>query len=270
MPILLSASDIATATCLLLLDGVVSLWLGLGLHKQIGVAALRMVLQLLLIGVVLRTVFSLASPGLTLLLLTVMVATAAREVAVRPELRLVGAGNYLIGATTVAAATGLAALLALTTAIRPQPWFDPHYAIPLVGFLLGSILNAASLGLDGVLSGVVRERVAIEAQLALGAARHQALRPLMRSAIRRALVPIINQMSASGLITLPGLMTGQLIAGIDPILAAKYQILLMFLLSGGAGLAAVGAAYLAAWQVTDARHRLRLDRLRAPGGPWKG
>lgn len=265
MPILLSTSDIAIAASLVVLDSALSLWLGLGLHRQISWAALRMVLQLLLIGVVLRMVFSLASPVWTLLLCTVMVATAAREVAVRPEWRLVRGGNYAIGAATVAASTAVTALLALTTAIRPQPWFDPHYAIPLVGFLLGTILNAASLGLDGVLSGVGRERAAIEAQLALGATRTQAMMPLMRSAIRRALVPIINQMSASGIITLPGLMTGQLIAGMDPMQAAKYQILLMFLLSGGAGLAAVGSVYLAAWQMTDARHRLRLDRLHAPG-----
>lgn len=261
-PILLSTPDIAIAALLLLLDGALSLWLGLGLHRQLGWAALRMVLQLMLIGAILRTVFSLASPALTLLLVCIMVATAAREMATRPEKRLVRAGNYRIGILTVSAATGLVALFALLTAIRPQPWYDPRYVIPLVGIVLGTVLNAASLGLDGILGGIVRERAAIEAQLTLGANRTEALRPLMRSAIRRAMLPIINQMSASGIITLPGLMTGQLIAGMEPMQAVKYQILLMFLLSGGAGLAAVGAVYLAAWRVTDARHRLRLDRLR--------
>jgi putative ABC transport system permease protein len=257
----LSLADIAIASVLLMLDAVLSLWLGLKLHRQLGIAAVRMVLQLLLIGAVLRTVFSLASPALTLALVCVMVATAAREAAARPERRLAGAGNYRIGIATVSAATGLIALFALTTAIRPQPWYDPRYAIPLVGIVLGTVLNAASLGLDGLLGGIQRERAAIEAQLALGANRIEALRPLMKHAIRRAMLPIINQMSASGIITLPGLMTGQLIAGMEPMQAVKYQILLMFLLSGGAGLAAVGAVYLAAHQVTDARHRLRLDRL---------
>ena len=83
----------------------------------------------------------------------------------------------------------------------------------------------------------------------------------MRDAIRRGLVPMINQMSAAGIITLPGIMSGQILAGIDAVDAAKYQILLMFLLAGGSGLAAAGAAYLAAWRMTDPRQRLRPDRL---------
>ena len=76
------------------------------------------------------------------------------------------------------------------------------------------------------------------------------------------MLPIINQMSAAGVVTLPGIMTGQILAGMDPVEAVKYQILLMFLLSGGSGLAAVSIAYLAAWRLTDSRQRLRLDRLR--------
>jgi putative ABC transport system permease protein len=71
-------------------------------------------------------------------------------------------------------------------------------------------------------------------------------------------------MSAAGIITLPGIMTGQLLAGMDPLEAAKYQILLLFLLSGAGGLAAAGAVWLAARSVTDERDRLRVDRLQAP------
>src|SRR4029077_14477941 len=129
---------------------------------------------------------------------------------------------------------------------------------------LGSVLNSASLGLDGFLEGVVIRRPAIEAQLALGATIHEALGELLRSSIRRAMIPIVNQMSAAGIITLPGIMTGQLLAGMDPIEAAKYQILLLFLLSGAGGMAAAGAVYLAARSVTDERDRLRVDRLQAP------
>jgi len=75
------------------------------------------------------------------------------------------------------------------------------------------------------------------------------------------MIPIINQMSAAGVITLPGMMTGQILAGMDPLEAAKYQILLLFLLSGGAGLGALAAVYVAVWRITDERDRLRLDRL---------
>ena len=87
------------------------------------------------------------------------------------------------------------------------------------------------------------------------------MRPLIRDAIRRALLPIVNQMSAAGLVTLPGIMTGQILAGMAPMEAVKYQILLMFLLAGGSGLAAVAVTYLGARRLTDDRQRLRIDRL---------
>jgi putative ABC transport system permease protein len=261
-PILLSPGDVAIAAVLIVLDSVLSLVLRLDLHRQLVWAACRMVVQLVLIGFVLRAVFSIASPGLTLLVILVMVAIASREVAVRPEQRLGRLGNYAIGAGAVLIATFLTAILALTTAIRPRPWFDPRYAIPLAGIILGSVLNGASLALDSMLGGVVRERPAIEAQLALGVTFNHAIRPLVRASVRRALLPIVNQMSAAGVITLPGIMTGQILAGMDPLEAAKYQILLIFLLAGGSGLAAVAVVYLAAARLTDDRHRLRLDRLK--------
>ena len=150
---------------------------------------------------------------------------------------------------------------ALATAIRPQPWYDPRYAISLAGIILGSVLNAGSLTLDSLLGGVGRERAAIEARLALGESFREAVAPLLREAIRRGLLPVVNQMSAAGVITLPGVMTGQILAGLDPLEAVKYQILLMFLLAGAGGLTALAIAFGALRRLTDGRQRLRLDRL---------
>jgi putative ABC transport system permease protein len=264
-PILLSPFDVAIAAILIVLDGVLSLLLRLGLHRQLAIATVRLVLQLVLVGFVLRTVFALSSPPVTLAVVLVMVAIAGREVAARPEQRLGRFGNYAIGAGAVFLATFLTAILALTTAIRPHPWYDPHYAIPLAGIILGNVLNGASLALDSILGGVVRERAAIEAQLCLGSTFRHAIRGLIRVSVRRALLPAINTMSAAGIITLPGIMTGQILPGMDPLEAAKYQIVLMFLLSGGSGLAAVAVVYLAAARLTDDRQRLRLDRLTTKG-----
>jgi len=123
------------------------------------------------------------------------------------------------------------------------------------------VLNSASLGLDSFFEGVTTGRARIEAQLALGATIREALSELTRSSIRRGMIPIINQMSAAGVITLPGIMTGQLLAGMDPVEAAKYQILLLFLLTGAGGLASAGSVYMAARSMTDERQRLRSDRL---------
>jgi len=262
-PILLTPGDIAIGATLIVLDGILSLVLRLDLHRQLAVATVRLVLQLVLIGFILRLVFAIASPLVTLAVVLVMVAIAGREVAARPEQRLGRFGNYAVGASAVAIATFLTAILALTTAIRPTPWYDARYAIPLAGIVLGNVLNGGSLALDSMLGGVMRERAAIETQLALGATFDRAMRGLIRTSVRRALLPIINQMSAAGVVTLPGIMTGQILAGMDPLEAAKYQILLIFLLSGGSGLAAVAVVYLAAMRLTDDRQRLRIDRLSA-------
>ena len=260
-PILLDPRDIAVSAVLVVFDGALSVALRLGIHRQLGIAAARMVVQLVLIGHVLRFVFALASPLATLCVVLLMTLIAAREVAARPERRLARMGNHVVSAIAVGVATLIACVLALTTALRPQPWYDARYAIPLAGIVLGSVLNSGSLALDGLLGGMVSARPGIEARLALGSSWAEASGPLVRQAIRRGLLPIVNQMSAAGIVTLPGIMTGQVLAGLDPLEAAKYQILLMFLLAGASGLAAVGVVLLAARRLTDPRQRLRLDRL---------
>lgn len=259
----LQATDLIIASLLVVLSAGISFALRLNLQRQVLWAALRTVVQLLLVGHILRIVFAHAAPWLTALVVAVMMALAAREVAARPKARLAGHGNGYVGAMAVVATTVITALFILSTALRPEPWYDPRYTIALVGIVLGSVLNAASLALDSVLSGVRREKLAIEARLSLGATAHQAFAALLRESVRRGIVPSINQMSAAGIITLPGIMTGQIIAGMDPIDAAKYQILLMFLLCGASGMAAMGAAYGAMRRLTDDRGRLRLVRLMA-------
>jgi putative ABC transport system permease protein len=260
-PIQLTPTDIALAALLIVIEAGLSLVLKLGVHRPVLIASARMVVQLLVVGYALRLVFALASPAVILLVVVLMALVAAREVAARPAEKLRRHGNQLIGLTTVAATTAVTAILALTTAIRPHPWWAPQYAIPLAGIILGSVLNSASIALDHVLGSVKRERAAIEAQLALGGSFRQATASLLRAATRRGVLPVINQMSAAGLITLPGIMTGQILAGLDPVEAVKYQILLMFLLAGASIMAALLTSFLALRNLTDKRERLRLDWL---------
>ncbi len=88
-----------------------------------------------------------------------------------------------------------------------------------------------------------------------------AFRPVVRDALRAAFIPSINGMSAAGIVSLPGMMTGQILAGADPVEAVKYQIMISFLIAGGTGLGSFAAVYMARQRLTDSRHRLRLDRL---------
>ena len=129
--------------------------------------------------------------------------------------------------------------------------------------MLGNTLTSISLGLETLTTTARRERAAIEGHIALGATRTEALGPVMRQALKTGMMPIINSMSATGLVFLPGMMTGQILAGADPVQATKYQLLVMFLIAGGTALGVLLAIFGGVWRLTDERHRLRLDRLRA-------
>ncbi|GAA0491819.1 ABC transporter permease [Pigmentiphaga sp. GD03639] len=260
-PISLTPMELAMAAVLVLASAALSLRLALGIQRPLLVAAARMVVQLVLVGLFLRQVFALTSPWVTGAVVALMIAAACHEVGSRQERRFQGAWRYGVGGVPVGVATLGIALLALATALRPDPWYDPRHAIPLAGIVLGTAMNSASLALNGVFTSVSRERAAIEARLALGADRYTAFRNIIRGAVRAGVLPVMNQMAAAGVITMPGIMTGQILAGMDPIESAKYQILLMFLLAGGGFAASAGSVYLAVWRLTDARDRLRLERL---------
>ena len=255
--------DLALAALLLGLNAALSITLQLGVAKQLMIAALRMTVQLLLVGLVLKGLFQASSLWLTLAVALVMALVAGREVMARQERRMLGWWAYGLGTTTILTAGTLVTLLALTTQIRPDPWYDARYAIPLFGMILGNAMTGIALGLNTLTTSVARERPAIEAQLLLGATRWQALAPFTQRALRSGFMPIINAMAATGIVALPGMMTGQILAGVDPTEAVKYQLLVMFLIAGSTGLGVLMAVLGGVWRLTDARHRLRLDRLQA-------
>ena len=244
------------------LNGALSLALRLGLAKQLAVAALRMVVQLVLVGYVLTLLFALVSLWLTALAALVMVLFAGHEVAARQHRPLAGGWTYGLGTGCMLMAAGTVTAFALLTQLRPEPWYHPRYALPLLGMVLGNTMTGISLGLDVLSNGLVQQRAGVEARLALGATRRDALLPVMRTALRSGFMPIVNAMAATGVVALPGMMTGQILAGAAPVEAVKYQILVMFLISGGTGLGTLAAVIAAAYRLTDSRHRLRLDRLR--------
>lgn len=265
-PIVLTPANLATGAALILLCAAASLALSLRIHRSLLLGAARMVAQLLLVGFVLRIVFEMSNPWITLLTAGVMAGAASYEAGARQEYRLPAWPHFTTGGAATVVATLVITVLALTTALRPHPWYDPREALPLTGIILGNVMNAVSLALNNFFIAVHQERNAIEARLALGENRYLALHGVSARAIRSALIPSINVMSAAGVITMPGIMTGQLLAGMDPLEAAKYQILLMFLIVGGNCLGAYAAVHFAMRRLVDHRDRLRLDRLTGKGG----
>lgn len=257
----ISYGDLAFASVLLVANAGFSIALRLGLERQMLVAAARMTVQLLLIGVVLKFLFALASLWVTLLAMLVMAAVAGYEINARQEHRIAGGGSYVLGALTALTAGFLVTAFALAAPIRPDPWYAPHFAIPLFGMILGNAMTGISLGLDTLTTAVRREAVSIEAQLMLGETFRCAMRPVVQRALRSGFMPIINAMAATGVVALPGMMTGQILAGVDPSEAVKYQILVMLLIGGGTGLGVLLAVFGAVRLLTDERHRLRHDQL---------
>ena len=259
----LNSWDLAAASLLLLLNGMLSLWLSLGIERQLLVAAIRMVVQLMAVGAALTLLFGAVSLAWTGAMALVMVLFAGREIMARQERRLAGWWGYGLATVTMAVASTALTLFALLGAIQPDPWYSPRYALPLFGMILGNAMTGISLGLDALMTAAVRDRPAIDARIALGASRLEALQPVMRQALRRGLMPTINSMAATGVVSLPGMMTGQILAGVPPEQAVRYQLLIMFLIAGSTGLGVLMALLGGAWRLTDYRHRLRPDRLSA-------
>ncbi len=259
----LSVLDLALAALLLVVNGAISLLFGLRLEASLAIAALRMGVLLGAVGFVLKFVFAQTSPLWTVLIALVMVLVAGTELVQRQERRFAGWWAYGLGNMTLLLVGGLATLYAVAVVIGPQPWYAPRYMLPILGMVLGSTLTSASLALQTLTEAAERERSAIEARIALGATRFEAFAAVLRRAIRTAITPLLNTMSVAGIVTLPGMMTGQILAGADPAEAAKYQIMIMFVLTGASGLGALAAAFGGVLLLTDARHRLRLDRLAA-------
>lgn len=262
----LGLGDLAIAGLLILVNGALSLALGLGVERRLAIAAGRMVVQLLLVGLVLQVLFGAASLAATAAVALAMVLFAGREAVARQERRLAGWWSYGLGTAAMLLAAGVVTTFALTTQLRPDPWYDPRYAIPLLGMVLGNTMTGISLGLTILTGDLSAGRAGVEARLALGADRYQAMLPLIRKALRGALMPVVNGMAATGLVSLPGMMTGQILGGVAPVEAVKYQIMVMFLIAGGTGLGATAAVLGGVFRLTDHRHRVRLDRL-APRRP---
>ena len=259
----LSTFDLALAALLMAVNGAISIGFRLGLEKSLAIAALRMVVQLVLVGLVLKFVFVQSSPWWTALVALVMLAAAAHESVSRQERPLAGWSGYALGAGPPFIAGLLATFLAVAAIIGADPWYAPRFLLPVLGMVLGNALSGVCLVLDAMSEGLTRERPAIEARLALGATRYEATGDVLRRALKTGMMPILTTMTASGLIALPGMMTGQILAGAEPLEAAKYQIMILFLIAGATGLAVAGAGIGAVHALTDERHRLRLDRLRA-------
>ncbi len=257
----LSLTDLVIASVLLVISGALSLAFRLGLEKTIAISAIRMVIQLSLVALVLKFVFEIGSPLWTALIALLMLAAAAFEIISRQDRRFRGWQSIALSAGPPFVAGLIGTMIAAVAVIGGDPWYAPRYILPILGMVLGNAMSGVSLVLDTMTDNVTRDRGAIEARLALGASAFEALNDALRRGLKTGLMPILSSMASTGIVALPGMMTGQILAGINPVDAAKYQVMILLLIAGATGLAVFGAGLGAVWLLTDDRHRLRLDRL---------
>jgi putative ABC transport system permease protein len=251
--------QLAFSAVLILINIGISVALKLGLGKRLGIAAIRMVVQLLLVGYVLEWIFTVQSPAVVLALALLMTAIAGQAAMGRTRRRFVGLfWNCFL---SVLAAAALMTGLIVGGVLRVDPWYDPQYVIPLLGMILGNALTGISLAVDRFLEDLATQTAQVESLLALGATRWEATHPLIQSALRTGMIPTINSMMVMGIVSLPGMMTGQILAGAQPSDAVRYQIVIMFAIASGTAIATIGIVLLSFYRLSSSRHQLRLDRV---------
>ncbi|MFT7824025.1 MAG: ABC transporter permease [Sulfurimonas sp.] len=182
-------------------------------------ALFRMLLQLILIGYALTHIFQADSPMLVILVLSVMLI-AASIIALRP-LQKRDTKLYLNVFVSIIIGGLLTLLLVITGILNPEPWYDPKVMIPLAGMIFANSMNAVS---------IAAERFESERSRDIGYSEARA------TAYKTSLIPIINALFAVGLVSLPGMMTGQILSGVDPLIAVRYQMMVMLMILGAAGI----------------------------------
>lgn len=203
-----------------------SLWQKLGLEKQLAYSSVRSLMQLIAIGYILDLVFAIDNGLVVLGILGVMMAIAAVVTRNRIDEKLQGLLPTVVLSLVASNAFTLGYVILLI--VQPEKWYEPQYIIPLAGMLFGNAMNGASLAGDRLLNTINQNRLEIETHLCLGATPKQAITNYQREAIRTGLIPTLNNMVVMGLVSLPGMFTGQVLGGSNPLDAASYQILIIF------------------------------------------
>jgi len=190
--------------------------------KNIIYAVIRMVVQLLLIGYFLVYIFESNDTGITVSILSVMVFTAS-WISLR-TIKQKRRKLFQSAITAILIGGGLTLFLVTQFVLKLNPWFMPRYMIPLAGMIFASSMNGVSLAVERLQAEMDRNVEYIQAR---------------SIALRAALIPITNSLFAVGLVSLPGMMTGQILSGVSPLIAVRYQIMVMCMIFSAVGLSTV-------------------------------
>jgi putative ABC transport system permease protein len=251
----LSLWQIALTLPLVVAVLVVSARQRLGLERDVAIGAARTIVQLYLVGFILAAVFAAARWYWVLLILVVMTAVATHAAVSRLSRALPGA--YGIAALALSVSTAATLAYVIGGVVQVHPWYEPQYIIPIAGMILGNSMTSAALAGDRLQGDLRARRDEVEARLALGFSGREALQPLVRAALRAAMIPTVNGMMTVGVVQLPGMMTGQILAGSSPLVAVRYQILVVFMQAAATAIGSFLFVRLAAGRYLTPAHQLR-------------
>ncbi|MDD3839155.1 MAG: iron export ABC transporter permease subunit FetB [Clostridia bacterium] len=207
-------------------------------EKEILISSVRMTLQLIMTGYILTYFFQNSHPIYTLLLLTVMETFAVYNIFKRVKLNLSIKIKKII-ALSMVSGTLISLIYFILVVINLLPWYEPRYFIPIAGMLIGNSMTGISLGVNKLIDGMVNQKDMIESALMLGATPKTASKHIINNSFDSAILPTINSMVGMGIVFLPGMMTGQILSGISPLIAIKYQIAIMLTILGSVSLTVI-------------------------------
>ncbi|AIJ06592.1 MULTISPECIES: iron efflux ABC transporter permease subunit FetB [Edwardsiella] len=223
----------------------------LGLGKDILWSVSRAIVQLILVGYVLKYIFHLDSALLTLLMVLFICVNAAWNAKKRSKNL-----SNAFAMSLIAIVTGTALTLAILI-VSGSIEFTPMQVIPIAGMIAGNAMVAVGLCYNNLRQRFHDERQRVQEMLSLGATPKQASARIIRASIKAAMIPTVDSAKTVGLVSLPGMMSGLIFAGIDPVKAIRYQIMVTFMLISTASLSTIIAGYLAYVRFYTARDQLR-------------
>ncbi|MGP8304680.1 ABC transporter permease [Vibrio sp. YIC-376] len=216
---------LAVFSLVLLIPFAINARYRLELAQDTVISVVRMTLQLVLIGVYLEYLFHLNSLLINILWLAVMLVVGASTIAGKARLPR----RPLMLPLLTGLVCGLFPLLTAMTIglVRPTPLYSAQYMIPLAGMLLGNSLSSNIIALQNLFTAFEERKTEYEAAISLGASPKYASFPFVQEALRKSMAPTLASMTTTGLVTLPGMMTGQILGGASPMVAIKYQLVIM-------------------------------------------
>ncbi|MEI6692391.1 MAG: iron export ABC transporter permease subunit FetB [Chlorobium sp.] len=209
----------------------------LGLNRDITIGTIRTFAQLFLMGYVLTFILKTSNPWIVLGVFTVMVFSAMFIIKGRVKEKQI---PYIIPTFLTMLVSYLAtALFVSGLVIGITPWWEPRYFIPAGGMIIGNSMSALAISLERLFRDMRQQKELVEMKLSLGANYREASLDIFRNAVTAGMIPSINAMMGVGLVFIPGMMSGQILAGTDPLIAIRYQIVVMLMLVGSTAVSSV-------------------------------